>query len=46
MKRILIDLKDMLNAKSLMLSLGFGTLFMSSCTVDPNSPGVEYMPDM
>ena len=46
MKRILIDLKDMLNAKRLMLSLGVGTLFMSSCTVDPNSPGVEYMPDM
>ena len=24
-----------------------GVLFMlSSCTTDPNSPGVEYMPDM
>lgn len=46
MKRIMIDLKDMLNARSLMLSLGVGALFMSSCTVDPNSPGVEYMPDM
>ena len=21
-------------------------VFMSSCTKDPNSPGVEYMPDM
>lgn len=27
-------------------ALVFGTMFLGSCQSDPNSPGIEYMPDM
>lgn len=39
-------MKMRLKNKFGLLSLGAVTLALSSCTVDPDSPGVEYMPDM
>ena len=45
MKRNFIDLKKAINMRSVFSIFGAG-LLLASCTTDPNSPGVEFMPDM
>lgn len=45
MKRNFIDLKKVINMRNVFSIFGVG-LLLSSCTTDPNSPGVEFMPDM
>lgn len=46
MKLEFIEIYKMASMKKVFAFLGAGVLALSSCTVDPNSPGVEYMPDM